>query len=51
MLPEHADPADLARFPKLQLVNIDDVFGGWQQAQHEHFDDGGIFDQIYAPQK
>jgi sulfate/thiosulfate transport system substrate-binding protein len=49
--PEQADPADLARFSKVQLVNIDDVFGGWQKAQHEHFDDGGIFDQIYAPQK
>jgi sulfate/thiosulfate transport system substrate-binding protein len=47
--PEDADPADMARFPELQLVNIDDVFGGWQRAQHEHFDDGGIFDQIYAP--
>ncbi len=47
--PEHADPADMARFPRLQLVNIDDVFGGWQQAQREHFDDGGVFDQIYAP--
>ncbi len=51
VMPEHADPADMARFPKLQLVNIDDVFGGWRQAQREHFDDGGIFDQIYAPQK
>jgi sulfate transport system substrate-binding protein len=51
VMPEHADPADMARFPKLQLVNIDDVFGGWQKAQHEHFDDGGIFDQIYAPEK
>lgn len=51
VMPEHADPADLARFPELQLVTIDDVFGGWQAAQKKHFDDGGIFDQIYAPQK
>jgi sulfate/thiosulfate-binding protein len=51
VMPEYADPADLARFPQLQLVNIDDVFGGWQEAQRKHFDDGGIFDQIYAPEK
>jgi sulfate transport system substrate-binding protein len=37
------------RFPKLRLVTIDAVFGGWQKAQAKHFADGGIFDQIYAP--
>jgi len=47
--PEYADPVDLARFPKLKLVTIDEVFGGWQAAQKRHFNDGGIFDQIYAP--
>ena len=35
-------------FPKLDLVTIKD-FGGWTRAQKEHFGDGGIFDQIYAP--
>ncbi len=44
--PEHADPADLERFPKLELITIDEVFGGWQQAQSRHFADGGVFDQI-----
>jgi sulfate transport system substrate-binding protein len=44
--PEHADPADLARFPEVDLVTIDEVFGGWQQAQTRHFADGGTFDQI-----
>jgi sulfate transport system substrate-binding protein len=34
------------QFAKLQLVTIDEVFGGWQQAQKTHFNDGGIFDQI-----
>ncbi|TPE51380.1 sulfate ABC transporter substrate-binding protein [Amaricoccus solimangrovi] len=43
-----ADPADVARFPKLDLVSIDD-FGGWAKAQPEHFGDGGVFDQIYKP--
>ncbi len=47
--PEHADPADVARFPRLELITIDQVFGGWAKAQKTHFDDGGIFDQIYAP--
>jgi sulfate/thiosulfate-binding protein len=45
-----ADPADLARFPKIRLLKIDDpVFGGWAKAQATHFGDGGIFDQIYKP--
>ena len=47
--PENADPADLARFPRIKLVTIDQVFGGWQKAQAEHFADGAIFDQIYKP--
>ena len=42
-----ADPADVARLPKLDLVTIKD-FGGWAKVQKEHFADGGIFDQIYA---
>jgi sulfate transport system substrate-binding protein len=44
--PEHADPADLERFPELELITIDEVFGGWQEAQSRHFADGGVFDQI-----
>ncbi len=32
-------------FPKLNLVTIAD-FGGWDKAQKEHFNDGGIFDEI-----
>ena len=43
-----ADPEDVARFPELELVTIDD-FGGWGKVQPEHFGDGGVFDQIYAP--
>jgi sulfate transport system substrate-binding protein len=33
----------------LNLVTIKD-FGGWGSAQKVHFADGGVFDQIYAPQ-
>jgi sulfate/thiosulfate-binding protein len=47
--PENADPADIARFPKIRLVTIDQVFGGWAKAQPLHFGDGGLFDQIYKP--
>jgi sulfate transport system substrate-binding protein len=42
-----ADPADVERFPELELVSIDD-FGGWAKVQPEHFGDGGVFDQIYT---
>ncbi len=49
--PEAADPADIARLPKLELVTVDAEFGGWQAAQKKHFDDGGIFDRIYSPAK
>jgi sulfate transport system substrate-binding protein len=37
------------QFPTLELVTIKD-FGGWSVAQKKHFADGGVFDQIYAPQ-
>lgn len=35
-------------FPKVNLFTIDEAFGGWSQAQKEHFDDGAIYDQILA---
>jgi sulfate/thiosulfate transport system substrate-binding protein len=47
--PEHAEAADLERFPEVELITIDEVFGGWQEAQRRHFADGGVFDQIYKP--
>ena len=46
--PEAAAPADLARFPKLDLLTVDADFGGWTKAQATHFADGGVFDQIQA---
>jgi sulfate transport system substrate-binding protein len=36
-------------FPKVNLFTIDGLSGGWQKAQKTHFNDGGIFDQIYLP--
>jgi sulfate/thiosulfate transport system substrate-binding protein len=38
------------QFAALKLVTVDGEFGGWRAAQKTHFDDGGVFDQIYAPQ-
>jgi sulfate/thiosulfate transport system substrate-binding protein len=46
--PQHADPADLNRFPDSNLFTIEEVFGGWQEAQARFFADGGVFDEIYA---
>jgi sulfate transport system substrate-binding protein len=36
-----------ARFPQIDLITIDEIFGGWTKAQQVHFADGGVFDQIY----
>ena len=47
--PSLVPAADLARFPKVAQVTIDDAFGGWKKAQQAHFADGGFFDQIYKP--
>ena len=44
--PEYADKADLARFPKLDLITVDGAFGGWKKAQAKFFADGGMFDDI-----
>ena len=46
--PQYADPADVARFPKVELVTIDQIFGSWAQAQAKHFAEGGVFDQIQS---
>jgi sulfate/thiosulfate transport system substrate-binding protein len=43
-----AAPDDLARFPELDLLNVDKDFGGWAKAQARFFADGALFDQIYA---
>ncbi|KQV60687.1 hypothetical protein ASC95_04415 [Pelomonas sp. Root1217] len=37
------------QFAPVKLFTLDELFGSWRQAQKAHFDDGGVFDQIYAP--
>jgi sulfate transport system substrate-binding protein len=36
------------RFPNLELLTVDQAFGGWRKAQSDHFNDGGVFDAIYS---
>ncbi len=38
-----------SHFASVSLFTIDEVFGGWKQAQKKHFEDGGAFDQLYVP--
>jgi len=40
-----------SELPELELFTVDEVFGGWQAAQKQHFADGGVFDSIYAGAK
>jgi len=35
------------QFSRLKLFTVEEVFGGWTQAQAAHFADGGSFDRIY----
>lgn len=47
--PQHADPADSARFVEVTAVPIDDeLFGGWAAVQAKHFADGGTLDRIFG---
>jgi sulfate/thiosulfate transport system substrate-binding protein len=38
------------QYPSVELFTIDEIFGGWTRAQEEHFNDGGVFDEIFLPQ-
>ena len=48
------DPAVLAkhtdRFPKVDFLSVEKTFGDWRTVQKTHFNDGGVFDQIYTGQ-
>ena len=39
------------QFRNLPLFTIDRNFGGWDRAQRLHFNDGGLFDQIFEAAK
>lgn len=36
--------------PQVELVTVDDVFGGWDAVRAEHLADGGILDQVFVNQ-
>ncbi|TAK73703.1 MAG: sulfate ABC transporter substrate-binding protein [Aquabacterium sp.] len=38
-------------FPKVGTFTVDEIFGGWKKAQKDHFDDGGLYDQIVSANK
>lgn len=46
------DPAVAAEFkdpfPDVRLVTVEDVFGGWDKIQEEHFKSGGTLDRLYG---
>jgi sulfate transport system substrate-binding protein len=37
-----------AQFPDVKLLTVNDVFGGWEKVQKEHFASGALLDQIYG---
>jgi sulfate transport system substrate-binding protein len=36
-------------FAKVELFTLEQIAGDWRTVQKTHFDDGGLFDQIYQP--
>ncbi|MCE9555526.1 MAG: sulfate ABC transporter substrate-binding protein [Planctomycetes bacterium] len=47
---DKVDPKELAKFPKIELITIDQL-GGWKKLQQTHFAADGVFDKIYQPGK
>ncbi|HEV7414638.1 thiosulfate ABC transporter substrate-binding protein CysP [Tianweitania sediminis] len=37
-----------SQFPEVRLVRVEDVFGGWDKIQEEHFASGALLDEIYG---
>jgi sulfate transport system substrate-binding protein len=46
IFPEYAEPADMERFQKIELLTLESMFGSWEKAQTLHFSEGGSFDQL-----
>jgi sulfate transport system substrate-binding protein len=36
------------QFPAIRLVTVEDVFGGWDKTQKEHFASGALLDTLYG---
>ena len=41
----HADA-----FPPVELITVDEAFGGWAKISEEHFAEGGLLDQVFVAQ-
>lgn len=39
------------RFPEVDFMPVEETFGSWPEIQKTHFNDGGVFDQVYADQQ
>jgi sulfate transport system substrate-binding protein len=48
---EKASKKYASQFPAVKLFTLSQVAGDWTKAQKTHFADGGLFDQIYQPNK
>jgi sulfate transport system substrate-binding protein len=42
--------AHAGQFPDVKLVTVEDVFGGWDKVQAEHFAEGGLLDKVFVNQ-
>lgn len=40
--------ANKDRFPEVELLTVDKVFGGWKKANETHFASGGKLDQVFV---
>ncbi|SNR53349.1 sulfate ABC transporter substrate-binding protein [Paracoccus sediminis] len=50
-VPDQAITAEFAaNFPDVKLVTVEDVFGGWDTVQQDHFAEGGILDSVFVNQ-
>ena len=38
------------KFPQVELLTVDEVFGGWDKVESEHLASGGILDQVFTNQ-
>lgn len=36
------------KFPQVELLTVEDVFGGWDKVQSEHLAEGGILDKVFV---
>ncbi len=43
------EAAQGGQFQPVTMFTVQEMFGNWKTAQQKHFDDNGVFDQIYHP--